>query len=239
MRLNRSLMTGLTLVALVPAAGRAQEGHLFNNSWFWGAGGGALTYWTATTAHAQAPTVSLDWLITRTHFALYMGFDQSFFTANNLTYTDVGRFYTDTTLTNFRNIEYYAQARVRNSRHLQAALMAFPGSGHLRPYAGLGISANFVQGSVTTSAPPALLPAAQWFPNFYEDQFRLEAADWISPVVIAGLQAQLSRFSVYGQAKLFPGNAPQYHQRFFTDQGFFMLQAGVRINFLSALDRSW
>ena len=128
--------------------------------------------------------MSLDWLITRTHFALYMGFDQSFFTANNLTYTDVGRFYTDTTLTNFRNIEYYAQAHVRNSRHLQAALMAFPGSGHLRPYAGLGISANFVQGSVTTSAPPALLPAGQWFPNFYEDQFRLQAADWISPARI-------------------------------------------------------
>lgn len=238
MRLNRSLMTGLALLTLVPATGRAQEGRLFNNSWFWGAGGGALTYWTATTAHSQAPTVSLDWLLTRTHYALYLGFDQAFFTARNLTYTDVGRFFTDTTLTTSRDIEYFAQAKVRNSRHLQAALLAFPGSGHLRPYGGIGISANFVQGSVTTSAPPALTPAAQWFPNFFEDQFRMEAADWISPVLMGGLQAQLSRFSIYGQVKLFPGNAAQFHQRFFTDQGFFMLQAGLRINALNSIG-SW
>jgi hypothetical protein len=235
MRLNRSLTTGLVLLALAPTAARAQEGRLFNNSWFWGVGGGTLTYWTATTAHAQAPTVSLDWLLTRTHVALYLAFDQTFFTANNLTYTDVGRLYKDTTLTNFNNVSYYAQARVRNSRHLQAAMLAFPWHGHIRPYGGIGISANFVQGSVTTSPPPALTPARQWFPNFYEDQFRMQAADWITPVLMGGVQAQLSRFSVYGQAKLFPTSAPQFHQRFFTDQAFFMLQAGIRVNASSAI----
>jgi hypothetical protein len=235
MRLNRSLCAGLTFLALAPTVGKAQEGRLFNNSWFWGLGGGTLTYWTSTTAHSQAPTVSLDWLITRTHWALYLGADQSFFTAKNLTYTEVGRLYTDSTLTNFNNVSYYAQASVRNSRHIEGALMAFPGHGILRPYAGIGISGNFVQGAIMTSTPPALTPASLWFPQYYQDTYRLQASEWISPLAILGLQAQLSRFSVYGQAKLFPQDAGQYTPRFFTSQAFFMLQAGIRINASSAI----
>jgi hypothetical protein len=230
MRLNRSLTTGLALLALLPVAGQAQQGRLFDNSWFWGVGGGTLTYWTSTTAHAEAPAVSLDWLITRTHFALDVAFDQSFFVAHGLTYVDQGRFYTDTTLTNYYNVSYYAQATVRNSRHITASFLAFPGHGPIRPYAGIGISANFIQGGVTTSTPPALSPADQWYPTYYGSQYRDQAADWISAVVTAGLQMQLSRFSVYGQGKLFPISFNQLQPYFFTDQGFFELQAGIRVN---------
>ncbi|SRR5579883_1133223 len=233
MRLTRSLTTGLALLAAVPATGHAQQGRLFNNSWFWGLGGGTLTYWTSATAHANAPALSLDWLITRTHMAALVTFDQSFFSARGLTYTDVGRLYKDTTLTNFSNIGYYAQAKVRNSRHITASLMAFPGHGPIRPYIGAGISANFIQGSVTTSPPPALTPAAQWFPNYYGSQYRDQAADWVSPVITAGLQLQLSRFSVYGQGKLFPLSYNQYNPYFFTDQGFIEFQAGIRVNVAS------
>jgi hypothetical protein len=235
MRLNRSLCAGLTFLALAPTVGKAQEGRLFNNSWFWGLGGGGLTYWTSTTAHAQAPTVSIDWLITRTHWALYLGADEAFFTAKNLTYSETGRLYTDTTLTNFNNVSYYAQAKVRNSRHIEAELMTFPGHGILRPYAGIGVSGNFVQGAEMTSTPPALTPTNLWFPQYYQDTYRLQASEWVSPLAIIGLQAQLSRFSIYGQAKLFPQDAGQYNPRFFTDQAFFMLQAGIRINASSAI----
>ena len=233
MRLTRSLTTGLALSVVLPVAGQAQQGKLFNNSWFWGVGGGSLTYWTSTTAHAEAPSITLDWLVTRSHMALLVGFDQTFFTARNLTYTDVGRFYKDTTLTNWYDVAYYAQAKVKNSRHINLSLMAFPGHGPIRPYAGIGISANFVQGSVTTSAPPALSPAIQWYPNYYGSQYRDQASDWVSPVITAGLQLQLSRFSVYGQGKFFPTSHDQYAPYFFTDQGFVELQAGIRVNVAS------
>jgi hypothetical protein len=233
MRLIRSLTTGLALVVLLPVAARAQQGRLFNDSWFWGLGGGTLTYWSSATSHAEAPSMSLDWLITRKHVALLVGFDQAFFSAHNLTYTDVGRFYKDTTLTNFYDVAYYAQAKVRNSRHITASLMGFPGHGPIRPYIGVGISANFVQASVTTSAPPGLTPARLWYPQYYGSQYRDQAANWVSPVVTAGVQAQLSRFSVYGQAKLFPLSFNQYSPYFFTDQGFVELQAGIRVNVAS------
>lgn len=233
MRLIRSLTTGLALTTLLPVAGQAQQGRLFDNSWFWGAGAGTLTYWTSTTAHAEAPAVNLDWLITRTHYALDVAFDQSFFVAHNLSYVDQGRYYLDTTLTNYYNVAYYAQATVRNARNITASFLAFPGHGPIRPYAGIGISANFIQGGVTTSAPPALSPASQWYPQYYGSQYRDQAADWISPVVTAGVQIQLSRFSVYGQAKVFPISWNQDQPYFFTDQGFFMLQAGIRVNVAS------
>jgi hypothetical protein len=74
-----------------------------------------------------------------------------------------------------------------------------------------------------------------WFPQYYQDTYRLQASEWVSPLAIIGLQAQLSRFSIYGQAKLFPQDAGQYNPRFFTDQAFFMLQAGIRINASSAI----
>jgi hypothetical protein len=233
MRLLRSLTAGLALLVVVPAAAKAQEGRLFNDSWFWGLGGGTQTYWTSAVAHASAPVVSLDWLITRTHWALMLGFDQAFFTANNMNYTEVGRLYSDTTFTTYRDIAYYAQASARNSRTLSASLMVFPGSGHIRPYAGIGLSTTFVQSSVTTSAPPVLVPANLWFPNYYGDSYRDLAADFITPVITFGLQAQLSRFSIYGQAKVFPLSYGTYNPLLFTDQGFIMLQAGIRVNVMS------
>ena len=233
MRPIRSLTTGLALSVLLPVVSQAQQGRLFDNSWFWGVGGGALTYWTSTTAHAEAPSLSADWLITRQHFALLVEFEQAFFVAHNLTYVDQGRFYRDTALTNFYNVNYYAQATVRNSRHIAASFMAFPGHGPIRPYAGVGVSMNFLQGTVTTSAPPALSPAKQWYPQYYGSQFRDQAAEWVSPVVTGGLQLQLSRFSVYGQAQLFPLSVNTSQPNLFTDQGFVMLQAGIRVNVAS------
>ena len=233
MRPIRSLTTGLALSVLLPVASQAQQGRLFDNSWFWGVGAGTLTYWTSTTAHAEAPSLSLDWLITRQHFALNVAFNQTFFTAHNLTYVDRGRFYTDTTLKDFYDVAYYAQATVRNSRHITASFEAFPGHGPIRPYAGVGVSMNFLQGGVTTSAPPALSPARQWYPAYYGSTYRDQAADWVSPVVTAGLQIQLSRFSVYGQGQLFPIAFNTSQPYFFTDQGFVMIQAGIRVNVAS------
>ena len=55
----------------------------------------------------------------------------------------------------------------------------------------------------------------------------------MSPVVTGGLQLQLSRFSVYGQAQLFPLSVNTSQPNLFTDQGFVMLQAGIRVNVAS------
>jgi hypothetical protein len=239
MRLIRRLTAGLAILPLVATAGHAQSGRLFDNSWFWGLSGGSLTYWTSATAHESAPLLGIDWMFTRKHFGLLVDFDQAFFTASNISYTNVGRFYTDTTFTTSRDYAYGAVARVRNSRHLQAAFVAFPTSGHIKPYVGLGISGNFVQGLITTSAAPgppsAVSNPNQWQPDFYGEQYRAEAADWVTPVILVGLQAQLSRFSIFGEAKVFPNDATPEFPHLFTDQAFYILRAGIRVNALAAI----
>lgn len=238
MRLIRRFATGLALLAvpMLPTVGHAQSDAQFDNSWFWGLNGGSMVYWTSQVSHAAAPTIGLDWLITRRHYALMVGLDQTFFTGHNLSYTEVGRYYADTTFTTYQDIAYGATATVHNSRHLEAALLAFPWSGRVRPYIGGGISANFVEGTIMTSAAPTYGSADQWFPTYYQDTYRDQAANWITPLIVLGVQAQvIGRLWLYGQAKLFPTSAPQGNPQFFTNQGFFMFQAGLRINALSSI----
>jgi hypothetical protein len=236
MRLNRGFLSGLASLALIPAVGFAQQqqpGSNFTNSWFWGVSGGMLTYWTTSVAHAQAPSVGIEWLITRKHTALYIGFDQTFFKTTGVSFQNVGLQFGDSTLStsNASNWGYSQAATIHNSRHIEAALMGFPGSGPIRPYAGVGISMNFVQNSVITGAYPNSSGApgansAFWFPGYYGNQYLDQSAYWVSPLLMAGLQVQVSRFSLFGQAKVMTTDS----RHLFSDGAFFNLQAGVRYN---------
>jgi hypothetical protein len=233
MRLNRGLLSGLASLALLPAVGHAQApGSNFTNSWFWGVSGGMMTYWTTNVAHAQAPTVGIEWLITRKHTALYVGFDQSFFKTTGVTFQNIGIQYADSTLsqTTASNWQFPQAATVHNSRHINLALMGFPGSGPIRPYAGVGMSLNFVQNAVITGAYPNASGSTAsprfWFPGYYGNQYLDQSAYWVSPLIMAGLQIQVSRFSVFGQAKVMTTDS----RHLFSDGAFFNLEAGVRYN---------
>ncbi len=231
MRLIRGLTTGLASLALLPAIGHAQEGRLFNNSWFWGVSGGVMTYWTTNVAHAQAPTAGIEWLLTQKHTALYLSFDQSFFKTTGVSFTNVGHQFNDSTLTTGSDWAFGQAATVHNSRQLSAALLGFPGSGPIRPYGGVGVSFNFVQNAVisgaypTSSGSPSANPAF-WFPNFYQNQFLDQSAYWVSPMLMAGLQIQVSRISIFGQGKVMTTDS----RHLFSDGAFFTLQAGIRYN---------
>jgi opacity protein-like surface antigen len=233
MRLNRGLLPGLASLALLPALAQAQPGSNFNNSWFWGVNGGMLTYWTANVAHAQAPSVGIEWLITRKHIGLYIGFDQTFFKTQGTSFTDVGLQFADSTLNTATasNAAFNQTITIHDSRHIDLAFLGFPGSGPIRPYAGVGIGINFVQnatitGSFPTSSGIPGQPAEYWFPNYYGNQYLDQSAYWVSPLIMAGLQIQVSRISLFGQAKVYTTDS----RHLFTDGAFFNLQAGVRYN---------
>lgn len=234
MRLNRGLISGLASLALIPAIGQAQQpGSNFTNSWFWGVSGGMMTYWTTNVAHAQAPTLGMEWLITRKHTALYVGVEQSFYKTTTVIYQNQGIQYGDSTrsLTNASDVGYPSNATIHNSRHINIGLMGFPGSGPIRPYAGVGMSLNFVQnardiGPQPTSNPLGFGNPAYWQASAFGSQPLDESAYWVSPLVMAGLQIQVSRFSVFGQAKVMTTDG----RHLFSDGAFFNLEAGVRYN---------
>jgi hypothetical protein len=255
MRLTRSLATGLASLALLPAIAFAQEqsGRLFQNSWFWGASAGVETFWTTAVAHQQAPTFGLEWLITQKHTGLYVSLEEAFFKQSNVAYTNVGRQYTDSTLTNFNDVSYTSSTPIKNATQLNLAFMVFPGNGPIRPYFGLGAAFNWIEGTkinqnnpktfngTTATCGPApgdpcstpYGPSQYWFPQYYGSQYRDDVADFIDPLLIVGLQIQVSRISVFGQAKVQATN----DNHLFNSQAIYELQAGVRFNLSSAFSK--
>jgi opacity protein-like surface antigen len=233
MRLYRGLLPGLASLALLPALAQAQPGSNFNNSWFWGVNGGMLTYWTTNVAHAQAPSVGVEWLITKKHIGLYIGFDQAFFKTSNVQFTNVGLQFTDSTLNQSTagNRAFAQTASIHDSRHIDLAFLGFPGSGPIRPYVGVGIAVNFVQNATLVGAYPNSdgVPSDNpefWYPNYYGNQYLDQSAYWVSPLIMAGLQIQVSRISIFGQAKVYTTDG----RHLFSDGAFFNVQAGVRYN---------
>jgi hypothetical protein len=246
MRLTRSLATGLASLALLPAVGSAQQqqGRLFQNSWFWGVSAGVQTFWTTAVSHQQAPSYGLEWLITQKHTALYLSLEESFFKQNNVQYTNVGRQYADSTLTNFNDVSYYSATPIKNATQMDIAFMVFPGNGPIRPYAGIGAAFNWVEGTKANPNPCGSAPygdpcstpfgpSQYWFPQYYGSQARDDAADFIDPLLIVGLQIQVSRVSVFGQAKVQATNS----NHLFNNQAIYELQAGVRFNLSSAFSK--
>ena len=68
--------------------------------------------------------------------------------------------------------------------------------------------------------------AAYWEPGYYGSQYLDQSAYWVSPLLMAGVQAQVSRISIFGQAKMMTTDS----RHLFSDGAFFILQAGVRFN---------
>src|ERR1700688_2311998 len=68
-------------VGLSPSAAAAQQtAPSWQDAWFWGAYGGYTSFATSV-ARTNAPTIGLDWMITRDNFALNVFAEQSYFNA--------------------------------------------------------------------------------------------------------------------------------------------------------------
>jgi hypothetical protein len=213
MRTVRWLSLGLALATVLPSAALAQEGRLFKNAWFWGAKAGFTSFSTDRVTNAVAPSIGVEWLITRSRGGLYVSADQSFFNEQTTIYTQA-----------------YGPHRMtmENMRRVTIAGLAFPFNiGTLRPYGGVGLALNFIQ-KVTpvdpfTSADQETLVTRR----------ALDTKDRAAFIVMTGVQLQYHRFSAFGQASVMPAQArfmlhsrPVYH-----------LEGGIRWNVGTSIDR--
>jgi hypothetical protein len=119
MRTVRWLSLGLALATVLPSVAMAQEGRLFKNAWFWGAKGGFTSFSTDRVKNAVAPSLGVEWLITRSRGGLYASYDQAFFNEETVVFTQA---YGPHTI------------RMENMRRVT-----------LRPYGGVGLALNFIQ----------------------------------------------------------------------------------------------
>ncbi len=215
MRSFRSPLLGLALLAALPTLGEAQQGRLFKDAWFWGAKTGVMSYSTKAVENAISPLFGGEWLITRTRGALYVAYDQTFFD-NESAISDV------------LNTNGIRVVHMDDMRRVTFAALAFPKEYvGFRPYGGVGISLNFIQratplGSYSSASQANDIAAT------VEDQ-RTRAA----VLVMLGLQAQYSRWSVFGQGTMMPA-----HVNFLINgRSTYFLETGIRYNIGSSIER--
>ena len=215
MRLFRSPLLGLALLSALPTIGSAQAGRLFKDSWFWGAKTGVMMYSTKAVENAISPMVGGEWLITRTRGALYVSYDQTFF--NN-----------DSAIQDVLNTNGIRIVNMDDMRRLTFAALAFPKQYiGFRPYGGVGVALNFIQ----TATPRGTYVSASQANDIaatVEDQ-RTRA----SVLVMLGLQAQYSRWSLFGQATMMPAHA----QFLINGRSTYFVEGGLRYNIGSSIER--
>jgi hypothetical protein len=220
MRTIRALTVAAAVVAALPTIAQAQHGRGFKDAWFWGLKGGGYTLADSGQKYIQAPTVGVEWLITRTHGGLYISGAQTFFSQHSFTLRDPAA----PVDSGLRPIT------LKNMRRLDVALMGFPGD-HIRfhPYVGAGFSLM----QIASASPDGD------FSN--EDQFNYANAVIqdqrvaFAPFFVGGGQYRFRRFSVFGQLTAAPAqkNFIAYNGKSFN----FGYEAGIRYNIGSSISK--
>lgn len=208
MRMTRVFVAGLLCAALVPATGSAQRVREFEDSWFWGVKGGVSSYSPTLGDSETAATFGAEWLITRTHGALYVSVDQANIEATSAVFDPTSD----------------GSARpvaVDKLRRVGFAALAFPKRfGRFRPYAGLGLSIDLIGDAVP------LITADE---SSVDDAVYQRIDDRKSQSALLGMggvQVQVGRAAVFGQASFIPAN-----KRFLLDDSMSFFEFGVRYNF--------
>jgi hypothetical protein len=222
MRLLRVFAAAIGLAALLPQLSAAQAGRQFKDAWFWGIKTGTTLYSSPYTSNSAAPLIGAEWLITRTRGGLYVSFDQAFLsTTGNFQDRDP-----DST--------FLRPVGLKNLRRLSIAAMVFPlQSAKYHPYVGFGMSLNQIGGAAFQTS----------FVNSVRYQIALDSVQSkkasFSPVVVGGLQARLTRFSVFAQAAASPVQQNFFLYNSNSGSAFNLsLETGIRYNFGSSVDRA-
>ena len=208
MRMTRLFLAGLLCAAIVPATASAQRTRDFEDSWFWGVKGGVSAFSPVYGDTETAATFGAEWLITRTHGALYVSVDQANINA-------VSAVYDPTAEGSVRAVE------IDKLRRVGFAALMFPKKfGHVRPYAGLGLSLNLIGDAfpVLTGDEDDVTDAV------YEriDDRKSQA----SLLGMGGVQVQFGRAGVFVQGSFMTSNS-----RFLLYEGLAFFEFGVRYNF--------
>jgi hypothetical protein len=214
MRTVRWMFSVLALVALTPAVSAAQSNRLFENAWFWGAKAGLMNFSTGIE-NKTAPLVGAEWLITRNRAGLYLSAEQAFFNATGYVVDGNGT---------------PVNVALKDSRRYTAALLAFPVNwGSLRPYGGVGLGLNLIQHATVDQSQITDPDQEDVIANAVHEE-----RDRVAFLIMGGLQAQYRRFSVFGQATYMPARA----NFFFSGRSTYILEAGIRYNVGSSIDKT-
>jgi hypothetical protein len=119
----------------IPSSGGAQSATRgFADSWYWGVYGGATSFATAAGSdnlRTNAPSIGVDWMLTRKSFALNIFADQTFFSTLSSIASPTGPAPLPVYISDMRRLGF-------------AAMIFTPEYRAIKPYFGLGYSFNFI-----------------------------------------------------------------------------------------------
>jgi hypothetical protein len=181
--------------------------------WYWGGGVGAFAYKTNLQPLHFDAIVGGHWLITGKRTALYLGYEQSFFTT-----AAVAQITDANSGSGVRDVSF------SNVRRLSLGVMALPLDGHIQPMIGGGFAIVQIlnpvidcSGSTTTSTCA----------SFSDSSLASQAASDQSSKAFAwaavGLQINFGKLGLYGQ-----GTITSAAQQFMLDGPTFSVLAGLR-----------
>jgi len=207
-------------VGLVHSAAAAQQPATgWQDSWFWGAYGGQTSFATAI-ARTNAPTIGVDWVITRSRYALNVFAEQSYFNA----VSTVPDFPTSAP----RRVDITDMRRVGF-----AAMIFTPELRQLKPYLGLGWSFNFIKEGTPEGSFYAT-PAAR-------DSVlqRINNARSIGKFFGSlGFMASYGKFAPFAQYTIMPTKGSG--DWMVNGEGFTSIwTAGIRYNVGSSISKKW
>lgn len=197
----------------------AQKSSSIQDSWLWGAYGGYASIPTVIQT-TNAPTVGIEWVITRTRYALNVFADQSYFNA----VSTVPDFPTSAA----------RRVAIQDMRRVGFSGMIFtPELSLIKPYFGFGYSFNFIK-QATPEGSFYASPAAR---DSVLKRVNNSLAEG-KPFGEFGVMAVYHRFAPFAQYVVMPTKGKGTW--FVNGEGFTNLwQAGLRYNFGSAIDKKW
>ena len=219
-RFTKAVLAALTgaMVAAAPAAAQqpASKWDVQPNAWYWGVYGGQTALFTTATT-TLAPTVGVDWMITRDNFALNVFAEQAYFTAQSTVFTG------DST----------ANVNMQDMRRVGLAAMVFlPRVRVIHPWVSAGYAFNYI-----TSATPATTVAAG--PGRDQLLADVEGARAQSKIFgSAGVMIALRQWAPFAEFTMMPtkGSASWLVNG---GRSANIWKAGLRYNFGSSIRSGW
>lgn len=181
--------------------------------WYWGGQGGAFGYKTNLQTLHFDPILGGHWLITAKKTALYLSYEQAFFST-----AAVAQVADANSSTGLRNASF------SNVRRLMLGVIAMPVSGHIQPLVGGGFAiVQILNPTIDCSGSSASTTCAGANDSSIASQAATNAASKAFAWAMAGLQLNFGRLGIFGQA-----TATSSAQDFMLDGPTFSLMAGLR-----------
>jgi hypothetical protein len=213
MRLLKLASLCLVACAAMATPASSQQFGKFDDSWFWGAKGGAGSFTTAPNASKSAPTYGLDWMITRTRGGLYVSADQSSFTRT-------------VTLADANAANGRRQVVINDLRRVGFSGVVFPPPyGRMRAYAGLGAAISIIGSAIAQNDSVGGAPSQDFLDKTESARSRA------SLMALVGGQIQFGRTAYFMQETVLPSGA-----EFLVPSTMSFFEVGIRFNFGSSVD---